>query len=48
MGNGCVGNEVGGCGAVSAIKIHVDFYHYHALFPDVSCNNIFLGIIKES
>ena len=21
---------------VTSIKIHVDFYHYHALFPDVS------------
>ena len=36
MGNGCVGNEVGGCGHETGLKIHVDFYHDHALFPDVS------------
>ena len=36
VGNGCVGNEVGGCGRVSAIKIHVDFFHWHALFPQAS------------
>ena len=36
VGNGCVGNEVGGCGTVTAIKIHVDFYYWHALVPQVS------------
>ena len=36
VGNGCVGNEVGGCGHMTGIKIHVEFYHGHALFPDVS------------
>ncbi|KAL5463734.1 hypothetical protein EMCRGX_G032661 [Ephydatia muelleri] len=34
VGNGCIGNTVGGCGDVSGIKIHMDFYHGHALFPD--------------
>ena len=36
VGNGCVGNEVGGCGHETGLKIHIDFYHGHALFPDVS------------
>ena len=36
VGNGCVGNSVGGCGGQTGLKIHVDFYHGHALFPDVS------------
>ena len=35
VGNGCVGNEVGGCGRQTGMKIHIDFYHGHALFPDV-------------
>ena len=36
VGNGCVGNKVGGCGHETGIKIHVEFYHGHALFPEVS------------
>lgn len=36
VGNGCVGNEVGGCGHETGLKIHVEFYHGHALFSDVS------------
>ena len=30
-----MGNQVGGCGHETGLKIHVDFYHGHALFSDV-------------
>ena len=36
VGNGCVGNEVGGCGSISGLKIQTEFYHGHALISDVS------------
>lgn len=35
VGNGCIGNEVGGCGSGTSLRIHVEFYHNHGLFPDV-------------
>ena len=46
VGNGCVGNLVGGCGSVTGVKIHVDYFHTHALYPAVSTNGcITLAII---
>ena len=42
VGNGCIGNEVGACGSRDSLRIHVNFYHYHALFPDV---RIYIHII---
>lgn len=43
VGNGCVGNEVGGCGHETGLKIHVEFYRGHALFP----NALYEEMLKE-
>jgi serine carboxypeptidase-like clade 1 len=43
VGNGCVGNKVGGCGEQTSLKIHVDFFHFHALFPDA----LYEDMLKE-
>ena len=47
VGNGCVGNEVGGCGHETGLKIHIDFYHGHALFQDVSCDEFIKFLITN-
>jgi len=35
IGNGCIGNKIGGCADEEGLKIHVDFYHEHGLFSNV-------------
>ena len=39
VGNGCIGNSVGAC-SVQGMKIHIDFYHGHGLFSNVSGKSV--------
>ena len=34
VGNGCIGNKVGSCGHEVGLKIHMEFYHNHALISE--------------